>query len=342
MALSRNRRGSVSADYWPGFVDAMATLLLVMTFLLSIFMIAQYFVTQESSGKDSALTRLTRQIAQLTELLSLEKSEAKSLKDELAVLSASLAGAESENRRLTGVVDLGNEKAGSAAGQVSALTARLEGQTEISSEALGRVEILNQQMLALRRQIASIQAALGESERKETDSQTRIEDLGKRLNLALARKVQELSRYRSDFFGRLREILKDRDDVKIVGDRFVFQSEVLFPAGSASLTGQGVEALQPLARAIRQLSARIPDDIDWVLQIDGHTDRNPINTPEFPSNWELSFGRALSVLRVFSAEGVEERRLVAAGFGEFRPIDTGSSVAALQRNRRIELKLTTR
>lgn len=342
MALSRNRRGSGSGDYWPGFVDAMATLLLVMTFLLSIFMIAQYFVTQESSGKDNALARLTRQIAQLTELLSLEKSQSKSLKDELAALTATLAGAEAENQRLSGVVDLGAEKAGNAAGRVKALTSELEGQKEISSEALARVEILNQQMLALRRQIASLQSALDESEKKETESQTRIEDLGKRLNVALARKVKELSRYRSDFFGRLRDILGNRDDVKIVGDRFVFQSEVLFPPASASLTGEGIAALEPLARAIRQLSTQIPDDIDWVLQIDGHTDKNPINSPVFPSNWELSFGRALSVLRVFSAEGVESKRLVAAGFGEYRPIDTGDSPEALQRNRRIELKLTTR
>lgn len=342
MALSRHRRSSASGDYWPGFVDAMATLLLVMTFLLSIFMIAQYFVTQESSGKDNALARLTRQIAQLTELLSLEKGQSKSLKDELAALQASLAGAEAENQRLSGAVDLGTSQAGDAEGRVKVLTSELEGQKEISSEALARVEILNQQMLSLRRQIASLQAALDQSEQKENESQTRIEDLGKRLNVALARKVQELSRYRSDFFGRLRDILGDRDDVKIVGDRFVFQSEVLFPAASASLTQEGVGALEPLARAIRQLSTQIPDDIDWVLQIDGHTDKNPINSPVFPSNWELSFGRALSVLRVFSAEGVPSKRLVAAGFGEFRPIDTGDSREALQRNRRIELKLTTR
>ncbi|MGI9407277.1 MAG: peptidoglycan -binding protein [Hyphomicrobiaceae bacterium] len=342
MALARTRRGSTASDYWPGFVDAMATLLLVMTFLLSIFMIAQYFVTQESSGKDSALARLTRQIAQLTELLSLEQGQTKSLKEELAALTATLATTESENKRLAGVIDLGNEKAGSAEGRAAALTSQLDEQKEISSEALAQVEILNQQMLALRRQIASLQSALEESEQKASESETRIEDLGKRLNIALARKVQELSRYRSDFFGRLREILGNRDDVKIVGDRFVFESEVLFPSGSAELTGEGLQALGPLARAIRQLSTKIPDDIDWILRIDGHTDRRPISSAEFPSNWELSFSRALSVLRLFNAEGVESKRLVAAGFGEFRPIDEGSSAEALQRNRRIELKLTTR
>ena len=251
----------------------MATLLLVMTFLLSIFMIAQYFVTQESSGKDSALARLTRQIAQLTELLSLEKGQAKSLKDELAALTATLAATESENKRLSGIVDLGNEKAGSAEGRVSALTEELDAQKKLSSEALTRVELLNQQMLALRRQIASLQSALQESEQKASESEGRIEDLGKRLNVALARKVQELSRYRSDFFGRLRDLLGNRKDVKIVGDRFVFQSEVLFPSGSAELTGEGINALAPIARAIRQLATQIPDDIDWVLRIDGHTDK---------------------------------------------------------------------
>ena len=342
MAHVRARRGSVGGEYWPGFVDAMATLLLVVTFLLSVFMIAQYFVMQEVSGKDSALKRLTRQIAQLTELLALEKGQKKTLEEELAALTASLASTQADNKRMSGLLSVGEEKAGSASTQAAKLSVDLDAQKDISSEALAKVELLNLQLLALRRQIASLEAALDVSEQKDKESQARIADLGKRLNVALAKKVQELSRYRSDFFGRLRDLLAKRKDVRIVGDRFVFQSEVLFPSGSSELTPEGFGALGPLAQAIRGLERDIPSDIDWVLRVDGHTDVRPIRTPEFPSNWELSSARALSVVRFLIGRGVDPRHLVAAGFGEFQPIDRGVSEAKLRRNRRIELKLTTR
>lgn len=342
MAYARARRHAGGSDYWPGFVDAMATLLLVMTFLLSAFMIAQYFVTQEVSGKDNALKRLTRQIAQLTELLALEKGQTKSLEDELAALSASLASTQLENHRLSELLTAGEEKSGSAEATASQLKSELTEQKDLSDEALAKVELLNQQLLALRRQIASLEAALDASEEKDKESQARIADLGKRLNVALAKKVQELSRYRSDFFGRLRDLLAKRKDVRVVGDRFVFQSEVLFPSGLAELTPDGFNALEPLARAIRNLERQIPGDIDWVLRVDGHTDIRPINTPEFPSNWELSSARALSVVSFLISRGVRPKRLVAAGFGEHQPIDRGTSETSLRRNRRIELKLTTR
>ena len=342
MAYARTRRSSAGADYWPGFVDAMATLLLVVTFLLSVFMIAQYFVTQEVSGKDTALKRLQRQIDQLTELLALEKGQKQSLEEELAALSASLASAKAENKRLSGLVGIGEEKASAAGARAAKLEEDLKAQTQISSEALAKVELLNQQLLALRRQIAALEAALEASEKKEQASQARIADLGKRLNVALARKVEELKRYRSDFFGRLRDLLAKRKDIRIVGDRFVFQSEVLFPSGSDTFNPEGLPALREVAAAIHELEERIPPDIDWVLRVDGHTDARPINTPEFPSNWELSTARALRVVRFLISEGVSPKHLVAAGFGEFHPIDPGTSEEALRRNRRIELKLTTR
>ncbi|WP_072376228.1 peptidoglycan -binding protein [Hyphomicrobium sp. NDB2Meth4] len=342
MAGGRTRRRNEYADFWPGYVDVLSTLLLVVTFLMSIFMLAQYFASQEASGKDTALKRLTLQISELTSLLALEKGKAKSAADELAALQASLSSMREENSKLSGFALSGDEAAKAAEARISGLTTDLENQKKISDEALAKVDILNQQLLSLRRQIAALNEALEASEKKDAESQTRIKDLGARLNAALARQVQELQRYRSDFFGRLRELLKNRKDIRVVGDRFVFESEVLFPSGSNQLTPEGLATMDQLASAIIQLEREIPKEIDWALQVDGHTDIRPIASPTFPSNWELSTARAISVVRYLITRGVSPNRLVAAGYGEFRPLETGIDEASLQRNRRIELKLTNR
>lgn len=339
------RGGRKSADYgefWPGYVDVLSTLLLVVTFLLSIFMLAQYFVTEEASGKDNALRRLTRQIAELTSLLSLEKGRGKTFEDELAAMQATLASLRDDNTRLSGTAAGSDERARGAQARIGALTTELDEQKKLSGEAMSKVDLLNQQLLALRRQLASLNDALEASERKDRDSQDRIKDLGVRLNAALARQVQELQRYRSDFFGRLREALKDRRDIRVVGDRFVFQSEVLFPSGQAQMTPEGLAAIDQLAAAIVELERGIPKEIDWALQVDGHTDVRPIASSQFPSNWELSTARAVQVVRYLVSRGIAPNRLVAAGYGEFQPLEQGSGDDVLRRNRRIELKLTNR
>ena len=342
MARGRSRRGVEYGEFWPGYVDALSTLLLVVTFLMSIFMLAQYFATQEASGKDTALKRLNRQIAELTSLLSLEKGKTKSAQDELAALQATLASLREENTKLSGFALSGDEAAKAADARISTLTADLDKQKEVSSEALAKVDLLNQQLLSLRRQIAALNEALEASEKKDRESQDRIKDLGARLNAALARQVQELQRYRSDFFGRLRELLAGRKDIRVVGDRFIFQSEVLFPSGSADMSPAGLAAMDQLADAIIDLEKQIPGEINWALQVDGHTDIQPISSPQFPSNWELSTARALSVVRYLISKGVEPNRLVAAGYGEYAPLETGRTADALRKNRRIELKLTNR
>jgi chemotaxis protein MotB len=342
MAYGRARRSGDYGEFWPGYVDVLSTLLLVVTFLLSIFMLSQYFVTEEVSGKDSALRRLNRQIAELTSLLSMEKGKSKQAEDQLAALQASLASLRDESVRLSGLALGGDDKLRSAERRISALSGELDESKRLSAEAQARVDLLNQQLLALRRQVAALNDALEASERKDRDSQTTIKDLGSRLNAALARQVQELQRYRSDFFGRLRDLLRDRRDIRVVGDRFVFQSEVLFPSGQASMTAEGLAAMDQLAAAIVELDRQIPKEIDWALQVDGHTDSRPISNPTFPSNWELSNARALTVVKYLISRGVPARRLVAAGYGEFAPLDEGRSEDALRRNRRIELKLTNR
>jgi chemotaxis protein MotB len=342
MARGRSRHSGEYSLFWPAYVDVLSTLLLVVTLLMSIFMIAQYFAAEEASGKDSALKRLTRQISELTSMLSLEKGKSQSSQDELAALQASLASLKADNEKLTGVGLGADERAKAAEGRVAAITSDLEAQKNISNEALSKVDLLNQQLLALRRQIAALSDALDVSQKKSVESDKTIKDLGARLNTALAQQVQELKRYRSDFFGRLRELLKDRKDIRVVGDRFVFESEVLFPSGSATLTPEGTGAMDKMAEAIVELQKEIPSDIDWALQINGHTDARPISNPEFRSNWELSTARASSVVKYLVSHGVPPERLVAAGYAEFQPIDTGASEEAFQKNRRIELKLTNR
>lgn len=339
MAYSRSRRSGGGHDlFWPGYVDVLSTLLMVVTFLLSVFMVAQFYISQESSGKDTVLRRLTRQIAELTNLLSLEKGQGKVMQDELSALQANLSTFKSDNERLAGLAGAGGEKDA----RISALSKELADKSSLSSEAQAKVDLLNQQLLQLRRQMAALQEAIGAAESKDKESQARISDLGARLNVILAKQVQELQRYRSDFFGRLRELLRDRKDIRVVGDRFVFESEVLFPTGQATMTVEGLSAIDQLATAIVELERSIPREIDWALQVDGHTDIRRIASVQFPSNWELSSARATSVVKYLIARGVPPKRLVAAGYGEFQPLEDGTTEDVLRRNRRIELKLTNR
>ena len=341
MAVARSRRDA-GMNYWPGFVDALSTLLLGIIFLLTVFVVVQFFLSQEVTGKDTALTRLNAQIAQLTDMLSMEKTGKTTLEEAIAQLRASLSGAESERDRFKGLYQGLESGASAAQSQVGALGGQLESEKRVSARALAQVELLNQQIAALRRQLNALESALDVSEKRDKDAQTRIADLGQRLNLALAQRVQELSRYRSEFFGKLAEILSNRPDIRVVGDRFVFQSEVFFDSGSATVRPEGLVELDKLAGALLELEKQIPKEIAWVLRIDGHTDVRPIASVQYPSNWALSSARAISVVQYLISKGVSPQRLVAAGFGEFQPLDTGASEEAYRRNRRIELKLTER
>ena len=331
------------AEYWPSFVDVLTNLLLVFIFLLSIFALVQFLLNREITGKDTVLQRLNAQIAQLTEMLALEKAKSSDASDSLAALQASLASVESERDKLKSQLDSQSGISSLANTKIASLSTDLENQKQISQRALSQVELLNQQIAALRNQIAALETALDASEQKDKQSQVQIADLGRRLNVALAQRVQELSRYRSDFFGRLRQILGNRPDIRVVGDRFVFQSEVLFATGSADINDQGKVELDKVASAIKQLITEIPPDINWVLQINGHTDKQPITSGgRFKSNWELSAARAISVVEYFISQGIPPDRLVAAGYGEYQPLVQGDTPADYAQNRRIELKLTSR
>ena len=338
----RQRRGDTSQLYWPGFVDAMSQLLLVFIFLLTLFVVAQFMQARELTGQDTALEKLRAQIAELSELLALEKASKARLQATLAALTDELETEKGRVASLTAALQGLKSSKGEAGAAISGLRAQLEKERKISAEALAQIELLNQQIAALRRQVALLNAALEASEKREKEARAKIANLGKRLNAALARRVQELARYRSEFFGRLRAILSKRANIRVVGDRFVFSSEILFPKGSAELTEEGKRELDKIAEALLEISKDIPPDINWILRVDGHTDSDPISTPQYPSNWELSTARALSVVRYLISKGVPPERLAATGFGQYHPIDPRDTEEAKARNRRIELKLTER
>jgi chemotaxis protein MotB len=343
MALARSRRNDSGMNYWPGFVDALSTLVLSIVFLLSVFLVVQFFLSHEVTGKDKALEALNAKIAQLNDLLSLEKLTGLNLNEQLSQARAGLATTEADRDRIKGLYE-GLAGAGNdAQGRATELNKALDSEKAVTSRALAQIEVLNQQISALRRQLAALEEALDASEKRDKESQGRIADLGQRLNVALAQRVQELTRYRSEFFGRLRAILGNRPDVRIVGDRFVFQSEVFFDTGQALLLPEGRAELDKLAAALVDLDKQIPSEIPWVLRVDGHTDVRPImNSPVFKSNWELSSARAISVVQYLVSLGVPAQRLVAAGFAEFQPLDPAPTEEAYKRNRHIELKLTER
>ena len=399
MALARLGGARRPENYtWPGFVDALATLLMVIIFVLLVFVLIQVNLAYRVAGQDATMNDMRAQIVSLGDLLNLERKANDELKDELAGISslldattkerdslvtqlanatATLSLRDSEIRQLTAIQAQTEESLEAArqtiAERVAALEAieltlaeaqakLMESEVEIADAAarnvssLARISELETKnaasqaevaqmtnaVTALRVRIEELTSLLAEKEAQAARDKIAIASLGKSLNNALASRVQELQRFRSEFFGRLREVLRGRDDVRIVGDRFVFQSEVLFAQGAASLGPEGEEKLGQLAVALNQIAAEIPEDIDWILQVEGHTDDIPVRAGRFADNWDLSTERALSVVRFLAESGLPANRLAAAGYGEFQPLDDAGSDEARRRNRRIEMKLTQR
>ena len=399
MALARLGGNRRPENYtWPGFVDALATLLMVIIFVLLVFVLIQVNLAYRVAGQDATMNDMRAQIVNLGDLLNIERKANEDLSAELAGISsllddttrerdnlvAQLASAtatlnlrDSEIRQLAAIQAQTEESLDAArktiAERVAALEAieltlakaeaeLMESEVEIAEAAarnvssLARISELETKnaasqaevaqmtnaITALRLRIEELTGILAEKEAQAARDKIAIASLGKSLNNALASRVQELQRFRSEFFGRLSEILKGRDDVRIVGDRFVFQSEVLFAQGQADLGPEGQEQLGQLAIALNQIAAEIPEDINWVLQVEGHTDDIPVRAGRFADNWDLSTERALSVVRFLADAGLPANRLAAAGYGEYQPLDTAGTDEARLRNRRIEMKLTQR
>lgn len=317
--VARRIRKEKSYNYWPSFVDVLSTLLIVILFMLLVFILAHFFLGRNLDSKNSQIDVLQKKIYLLGSELSLERRTAADLSERLKNESKKARDAAQENDRLTR--------------RISELTADVDG---AKNEAL----YLSAQAESLKAELARLSGLLAQSEALSKAQEAQIVDLGKKLNRALAQKVSELAYYRSDFFGRLRKILQDNDNVEIVGDRFVFQSELFFKSGSAQLERDGKRRLDALAQVLLEISAQIPENINWIVRIDGHTDNVPVHNDKFGSNWELSSARALSVVYYLKEKGVPEKRMAAAGFGEFHPIAKGNSPKARRKNRRIEFKLT--
>lgn len=361
--MSTLRRRRATFDIWPGFVDALTSLIMVMIFVLLIFAIGQFVLSDTLAGKNRTLDALNSKVAELAKTLSLSEDQKHVLDAKVAELAASLGSASGERDRLRTQLDAATSDAARLDADIAALTAlkqqleaqvaglaaQLDGskqdlvkQTDLTSAAAAQVELLNRQLAALNEQLGRIQAALDLANKDVQAKDVKIADLGKQLNVALANKVGELQRYRSEFFGKLRAALGDRSDVKVVGDRFVLPTDILFDSGSAELGAEAQARLTTLAGTVREVASEIPSSIDWVLRIDGHTDQRPIHTAQFPSNWELSTARAVAIVKYLVVQGIPAHRLSANGFGSFQPLDAADTPEAYAKNRRIEIQLTNR
>jgi len=363
MIGARRRIGQGSDSSWPGFVDALSSLLLVIIFLLSMFVLSQFFLGQALTGRDQALAELRGQVAQLGNLLKLEQQANTSLRDSMATLASSLNSANADRDKLGAELDTARTALTVSEARLAEMTAArerfeadaadFEKRFDASSDALSEEQILSARareqvlqlqnnIVALREQLGRLDAALEASEARDRRNQAVIVDMGRRLNRALASKVEELAGYRSEFFGRLKQVLSTRPEIRIEGDRFVFASELLFASGQANLGPEGRAELRKFAETLISISGEIPGDLSWILRVDGHTDKRPISTAQFKSNWALSSARAISVVEFLVEAGVPANRLAAAGFGEHQPIDPADNVFAYSRNRRIEMRLTQR
>ncbi|MFO7713788.1 peptidoglycan -binding protein [Desulfosarcina sp.] len=420
------RRSQREFNVWPGYVDALSALLMVVIFLVLIFSIAQFLLSQVLSGQESELAVLQRKVNQLTTQLGLEDRRNRELAATITELSATVgtltdtnatlddtvlaltAGAQHDQAQieqhllligslqedinalrqmrqqleeriggLTAALQSGQTEIGMLrdrskaleAGmadahertllaqksiqdreiRIQALSALIEDQEHalaeerrLSASARAQIAQLNQSITVLRARLEQVSRALDLAEGKSAIKDNEIKDLGKRLNIALARRINDLEAYRSEFFGRLRVVLGDNPLIRIEGDRFVFQAELLFSTGSAELGHTGIHHLTQLAAALKELADKIPPEINWILRIDGHTDRVPVTSGRFPSNWELSTARAVSVVRFLSSQGIPETHMAAAGFSKFHPLDPADTPEAYRKNRRIEIKLTAR
>ena len=392
MALARLGGARRPDSYtWPGFVDALATLLMVIIFVVLVFVLIQVNLAYRVSGQDATLNTMREQIASLGEMLNVEKNQNADLSAELDRITSQLLIAEESRDDLSAqlvtvmailqqredalasaadalqdrnseIARLNAEQAATSSDLAATreelearLAALLAAQAELQQNAgriidfeaeaaASRAEVVQMAnaMTALRQRLESLQALLANKEAQAARDKIAIASLGKSLNNALANRVQELQRFRSEFFGRLSKVLEGREDVQIVGDRFVFQSEVLFAQGQAAIGPEGQTQLAELAVVLNQIAVDIPADIDWVLQVEGHTDDIPVRAGRFTDNWDLSTERALSVVRFLAERGLDANRLAAAGYGEFQPLDPSGNETARRRNRRIEIKLTQR
>lgn len=337
--IGYRRRARSSVNIWPGFVDALSALLMLVIFMLLVYVVSQLYLSQTLSDRDTELARLNSRLEEISSLLGLEQDRNSAMEREMQRVQRQLGESLSLNDQLESELEQTQEQ---AIGRQNDLEAALDQEERLADSQRALLQQLSDRIGALQQQLATITRALELQEEIAADKSAELEDVSRRLNTLLAERVNQLQQYQSEFFGRLRQILQDNENIRVVGDRFLLPSELLFASGSARLGASGRQELDKLARVLLDVVEKIPGDIDWILRIDGHTDRIPISTPSFPSNWELSTARAVAVVRYLAEQGVPEERMAAAGFGEFFPVAEGTSDEDLRKNRRIEIKLTDR
>ena len=350
--MKRKKIGVI--NIWPGFVDAISTLLLVFVFLLVVLMISENFLTQSLTGKNTALDNLrtklksleldikhsseknkdlSNSLIQLNE--ELEKLKIKKLdveknlnKENIKNKSLTLNITELENKIITLVDQLGLEKL------------KTVKQRTINSDLNLTIEDLNENIILLNNELLQVQETLKQSNENIEEKNLEISDLGNKLNRALKDRVGELEEYKSEFFGELKKVIGGEKEINIVGDRFVLQSEVIFQSGSAKIESQGIKKLEEITKILISITNKIPKNINWLIQVEGHTDNVPISTKEFPSNWELSTARAIAVAKIMMKNGLSSNKINVAGYGEYKPLLENNNSTNREKNRRIELKLT--
>ena len=347
--IGSKRRSRSATNVWPGYVDALSALLMLVIFMLLVYVVSQLYLSQTLSDRNTELARLNQRLNEISQLLGLEQSKTEALEQQMAAVQDDYSDSLSRNEDLQARLDASRNQlmqqsadAEARAARLASMNEELEEQDQLSASQQAMILRLSNQIASLQAQLRQITAALKLQKEETAEKEDELEDVSRRLNTLLAERVNQLEQYQSEFFARLRNILATNENIRVVGDRFLLPSELLFASGSAQLGEKGKSELDKLAEVLLDVVAAIPGDIDWILRIDGHTDLIPINTPQFPSNWELSTARAVAVVRYLAAQGVPERRMVAAGFGEFFPVASGTTPDALQKNRRIELKLTDR
>jgi len=342
MSYSSRRTKKRTMEIWPGYVDALSTMLMMVALVLVLMMAAQFALSNALVSRESQVSELAIRLKTLTDALNFEKSTSEGLRGKQKDLEGQLQKTRDEIGAVQRSLADSQGKLSALQGERDAAKADLAKATQEAERSKLQLSDLFKQVEDLNKKLALLTADLASAKTSIADKELKIADLDKKLKKKMLEKVEELSEYRSEFFGRLKKALGNRPDIKIVGDRFVFQSEVFFQSASADLQESGKEQLKKLAETLKEISATIPKDIHWMVSIIGHTDKLPINSPQFPSNWELSSARAISVLKYLIESGIPPERLSATGYGQYQQIDPGNDEAALSRNRRIEIKFTQR
>ena len=350
--MSRKKIGLI--NIWPGFVDAISTLLLVFVFLLVVLMISENFLTQSLTGKNTALDNLREKLQSLelnikdsseknknlSNLLFELNKELDKLKLDKQDVELSLKEENIKNKNLTlNITDLEN-KIVKLVDQLGLEKLKTTKQKTINSDLNLTINDLNKNIISLNNQLQEVQKSLEQTDKDIKEKDLEISNLGSKLNEALKEKVGELEGYRSEFFGKLKKIIGEEKEINIVGDRFVLQSEVFFQSGSAKIGNDGIQKVEEITEILISITNKIPKNINWLIQVEGHTDNIPISTEQYPSNWELSTARAIAVAKIMMKNGVPSDKINVAGYGEHKPLLENNNSTNREKNRRIELKLT--